>query len=401
MTSAAAARIAFVVPRYGRDVVGGAETLCRLLAENLVAHGTPVDVLTTCAVNHFTWRNDLPAGDRVERGVTVRRFQVGPRNDDAFHFRHGAIAYAGHLPYGDQVHWMSDSVWSPGILDASPRYDWLIAMPYLFGTTFWSAVAHPDRTVMIPCLHDEHHARQEAVIDAIAACRGVMLNAPGEGVLLSRLLEERRPGMTTRNAPVVVGGGFDEVPIPDAARVQAFLDARGISPGYLMYAGRRERAKGLVDLFDHYRVYRDTVPDPRPLALMGSGELMPPDDIAHQVIDLGFLSEADRELAYAAAGALVQPSRLESFGLVLFESWMAGTPVVVNAQSDVLRGHCEVSGGGLSFTDAATFTEAILMAVHDDSIRARLAAAGRDYTLAEFRWDAVRGRFLGALEAWA
>ena len=61
--------IAFVVPRYGEMVVGGAETLCRVLAENLTAHGTRVDVLTTCATDHFTWRNDLDPGETIEGGV--------------------------------------------------------------------------------------------------------------------------------------------------------------------------------------------------------------------------------------------------------------------------------------------------------------------------------------------
>jgi len=72
------ARIAFIAPRYGSSVVGGAETLCRLLAENLTANGTPVDVLTTCAVDHFTWADALPPGESVEGGIRVRRFPVGP-----------------------------------------------------------------------------------------------------------------------------------------------------------------------------------------------------------------------------------------------------------------------------------------------------------------------------------
>ena len=38
-------RLAFVVPRYGDGIVGGAETLTRGLAEHLAAAGTPVEVL--------------------------------------------------------------------------------------------------------------------------------------------------------------------------------------------------------------------------------------------------------------------------------------------------------------------------------------------------------------------
>ncbi len=57
------------------------------------------------------------------------------------------------------------------------------------------------------------------------------------------------------------------------AAVEAFCAARGIDPGYLLYAGRREAAKGLPELFAHYAALRRAVPDAPPLALMGAGDL--------------------------------------------------------------------------------------------------------------------------------
>ncbi len=401
ITESPAGRIAFVVPRYGTEVVGGAETLCRMLAEDLVRHGTPVDVLTTCAINHFTWANEVPEATSVENGVTVRRFPVGPRDAGRFLDLHSEIDCGAQLAYGKQVAWMANSVWAPGILAAGADYDWLIPMPYLFGTTFWTTVAHPDKTVMIPCLHDEHHAAQAVVLDALASCRGVMLNAPGEGVLLERLLAKHRGGTALQNAPIVVGGGFDDEPLPDRTLVDDFCLRHGAEPGYLLYAGRRERAKGVATLFDYYRVYRATTEQPRPLALMGSGDTLPPSDIAPHVIDLGFVPTEDRALAYAGASVLIQPSRLESFGLVVFESWLAGTPVIVNRQSDVLRGHCEQSGGGLWYSDAPSLSEAVRLVTESDAVGTRLAEAGRRYTLTEFKWSAVRRRFLDALAMWA
>ena len=110
---------------------------------------------------------------------------------------------------------------------------------------------------------------------------------------------------------------------------------------------------------------------------------------------------ADRATAYAGASVLIQPSRLESFGMVLFEAWLAGTPAIVNADSDVLRRHCEISGGGLWFDDGPTFAECLITLTDDPVLNAQVATAGRDYTLTDFRWDAVRGRFNGALESWS
>jgi glycosyltransferase involved in cell wall biosynthesis len=401
-TATRQARLAFVAPRFGPTVVGGAEALCRLLATNLTQNGTPVDVITTCAVDHHSWDNVLPKGESRDGPLRVRRFAVGPRDPATFARLHGLIDRRGRVPYDAQVEWMANSVWSPGALRAAREYDRVVVMPYLFGTSFWQQVADPDRTVVIPCLHDEPHAHQTLVLDALCSARGVMLNSAGEGALLARMVD-RRPAAAPRprNAPRVVGCGFDHQPAPDRGAVNAFAQRHGVDPGYLLYAGRREPGKGLDALYRHYATYRRVAADPRPLALMGTGPLQPPPDIARHVVDLGFVSPGERALAYGGAGVLVQPSRLESFGMVLFEAWLAGTPVLVSEESEVLRSHCVASGGGMWFRDAATFSEAVQMTLDDPALGDRMARAGRDYALDDFGWSRVRGRFLDALDDWA
>ena len=393
------ARIAFVAPRFGPSVVGGAEALCGALARNLTAHGTPVDIITTCALDHRTWADVLPEGETREGGLRVRRFRVGPRDHATFTGLHAAIQRRGTVPVGQQVDWMANSVWAPGALRAAREYDRVVVMPYLFGTAFWQEVADPDRTVVIPCLHDEPHARQPVVLDALCGVRGVMLNATGEGALLDRLLA--RHGRTLRNPPHVVGCGFDDAPPPGDDAAAQFARRHGLEPGYILYAGRREGGKGVGELYRHYATYLRVAKRPRPLALMGTGDLAPPREIARHVVDLGFVDARERELAYAAAGVLAQPSRLESFGMVLFEAWLAGTPVLVNEQSDVMRTHCARSGGGLWFDDSATFSEAVQMVTEQPDLAARMARAGRDYALDDYGWPRVRQRFLGALDNWA
>ncbi|HEY5023740.1 MAG TPA: hypothetical protein VII76_02075, partial [Acidimicrobiales bacterium] len=64
-----------MTPRYGVEVMGGAESAARQLAEHLVAEcGWQVEVFSTCALDHITWDNVLPPGDSVLNGVTVHRF---------------------------------------------------------------------------------------------------------------------------------------------------------------------------------------------------------------------------------------------------------------------------------------------------------------------------------------
>ncbi len=390
-----------MVPRYGESVVGGAETLARMLAERLSASGTPVDVLSTCATDHFTWENTLPAGDAQMNGVRVRRFPVGHRDAARHTHLHGAISRGYPVNYAAQVEWMATSVWSPDLIDAIREYDWLIALPYLFGTSFWTAVTRPDNCVFMPCLHDENHARQDVILDALSSVRGVMVNSSGEEALLGHLLNgDGKRQRTLRNPPIIVGAGFDEVPLPAPAAIATFCRKHGIAPGYVLYAGRREQAKGVEVLFGDYRAYRASAARPAALALMGSGNTPIPSDLAPHVIDLGFVPLAERELAYGGASVLVHPSRLESFGMVLFEAWLAGTPALVNGASSVLRDHCDASEGGLVYRSRVGFIESLSLMLDDPALRADMAQAGRDYALTRFRWDAVLGRFLGALESW-
>ena len=68
-------KLAVVVQRYGADINGGAELHARYVAERLSRHAE-VEVVTTCAQDYVTWRNELPAGVEQVNGVPVRRFPV-------------------------------------------------------------------------------------------------------------------------------------------------------------------------------------------------------------------------------------------------------------------------------------------------------------------------------------
>ena len=75
-------RILYTVQRYGESIVGGSENACRAFAENLVAAGHQVEVITSCATDYRTWENELTPGTSVLNGVTVHRLPVtSPRTE--------------------------------------------------------------------------------------------------------------------------------------------------------------------------------------------------------------------------------------------------------------------------------------------------------------------------------
>jgi glycosyltransferase involved in cell wall biosynthesis len=71
------------------------------------------------------------------------------------------------------------------------------------------------------------------------------------------------------------------------------------------------------------------------------------------------------------------------------EAWLAGTPVIANGGSDVVRWHCERSGAGVVYDDGAELAEALRFVAEAPDLARRLAAPGRDYVLSHYTWDRV------------
>src|SRR5262245_7723287 len=136
MTAPHTLRVGFVVPRYGEDVVGGAETLVRGLAEHLAAAGNPVEVLTTCARDHLTWRNAVRPGVTRARGVVVRRFPLRPRDERRHAWLQQRILRGGRLRPEEEQRWVEASVTCPDLFTYlgghRTDYDLVCFAPYLF-----------------------------------------------------------------------------------------------------------------------------------------------------------------------------------------------------------------------------------------------------------------------------
>jgi glycosyltransferase involved in cell wall biosynthesis len=385
-------RVAFVVPRYGADVVGGAETLVRGLARHLAAAGTPVDVLTTCALDHRTWRNVLPPGLVVDDGVTVRRFRVRPRDERRFAHLHARILRRSPLTIDEQLRWAENSVCSPGLfahlIQRRAAYDAVCFAPYLFGTTLWGVNLVPERAVLIPCLHDEPFAYLDVVRMTFEAARGFIFNSHPEAELARKLYDiEQAPGG-------VVGMGFDA---PAGADGAAFRRRHRLDGPVLLYLGRKEGGKNVPLLIEYAQHYRRTQRPDLTLVLAGEGPVTARPD-AEGVRDLGYLDHAEKAAAYAAATVVCQPSVNESFSIVLMEAWLAGTPVLVHRRCAVTTHHVLEAAGGLAFDGYYEFAESLTLLLDDAPLRARLAASGHRYVRAQYAWPVVARRLQATLD---
>ncbi|MCB1031892.1 MAG: glycosyltransferase family 4 protein, partial [Acidimicrobiales bacterium] len=134
------------------------------------------------------------------------------------------------------------------------------------------------------------------------------------------------------------------------------------------------------------------------LVTFGVGDVHVPDDVADRVINLGRIDDTERDNAFAAAEAYLQPSAMESFSRTVMEAWLAGTPVIANRASEVVTWHCERSGAGLTYEDNADLEQCLRFVADAPSEAAQLAEPGRHYVLDNYTWPATLDRMEASLE---
>ena len=119
--------------------------------------------------------------------------------------------------------------------------------------------------------------------------------------------------------------------------------------------------------------------------------------LAGRVRHLGYVSDAERESLYRDAAALVVPSLHEGFGLTALEAMAAGVPVVA-ANRGALPELVADAGLLVDPTNADEMAQALLAAIGDPAVRARLSAAGRRRA-SEYSWIASADRLIEAYRA--
>ncbi len=385
-------RIAFVAPRFAEGgTVGGAETLLKALAERCARAGRKVDFLTTCATNHFTWENTVPPGVRRVGEMDIHFFPVNADRDiEGFLRVQSNIDQGVYVSPEDEKLWIANSVNSRALIERLEKadYDRIVLGPYLFGVTYFGSAVRPDRTLLVPCLHDEAFAHLRIMKEMFERVRGCMFNAAPERELARRLYNFPNDKST------VVGLGLE----PFTADPKAFAARHKLAAPYIIYSGRREPLKGTPLLCEYMHVFRQRTGMDIKLVLTGSGQIDAPDELRPHILDVGFVSEQEKHEAMAGAICFIHPSVNESLGIVLLESWLAKTPALVHAKSAVLSDQCRRSGGGLWFKHYPEFEEALLYLCKNADARTRLGQSGRAFVEREYSWSAVETRMFAALD---
>jgi glycosyltransferase involved in cell wall biosynthesis len=414
-------KIAFVIQRYGAEVLGGSEQLCRMVAERL-ALTHEVDVLTTCARDYVTWANEYPEGaDRI-KGVTVRRFASARTRDiESFNRYSDWIVSNAHTRH-DEMEWLKQQgPWCPNLVEYLKRhqqqYDALIFFTYLYATTVVGLEVCPHRSILVSTAHDEPAIRLEIFKEVFARPAALCYLTESERAFVHEtfvdrpLLEEttgvgieipqsqpypRMPSAPADDdAPAAGADGPDEsaareFPSHLLQRGSVFRRRHRLYGPIALYGGRIDPGKGCEELLQYFGSYVKEGGDAT-LVLMGA-RLMPlPEDPS--VVFAGLLPDRERVQALEAATVVVCPSPYESLSLLALESLAVGTPILANARSAVLVEHCVRSNGGLYYADRDEFVEALKLLLTDERLRQAMGRNGRDYVRRNYRWDVVLGKF--------
>ncbi len=379
-------KIAFVVQRYGPEVMGGSELHCRLIAERVAAAGHSVSVYTTCAREYTTWKNFYPPGESKLNGVSVRRFPVtGERDMESFNEYSDWIFFHDHTER-DELEWLDrQGPVAPDLLEALEKeegqHDAFIFFTYLYYTTFWGLRRIKGRKTLVPTAHDEPAIRLGVMREVFARPAAFMFNTESE----RKMLAAHFPFADKRQEIVGVGVEF-----PGRLDTAGFCRKQGLVPPFVLYAGRIEPGKGCLELIAHFLAVSPRRPD-LTLALIGNRLMELP---SHPKIRyLGFVSPEEKNMAMAAAAVTIHPSRLESLCMAAQESLAVRTPILVQEASDPLKEHCLRGQCGLYYSDAREFGAALELLLGDSRLRKVLGENGFSYVQDNYSWPKVLAKY--------
>jgi glycosyltransferase involved in cell wall biosynthesis len=168
-----------------------------------------------------------------------------------------------------------------------------------------------------------------------------------------------------------------------------FKDKYHVDFPYLLYAGRKDAGKNIDILLKYFDKYKKRNENSLKLVLIGGGEINIPITLRNDILDLGFLSVQDKYNAYAGSVALCQPSKNESFSLVIMESWLSGRPVLVHADCDVTRNFVIEAQGGLYFGDYYEFEGCLEYFMLNIETTQQMGKNGLRYVEDHFTWEVI------------
>ena len=380
-------KVAFVTPRYGPQIIGGAETAARQLAEHMVElTDWEAEAYSTCALDPHTWADELEPGDSVINGVPVHRYASEHGRLPEFYGLDGLVRLAPQFASRNQGRrWVDyNGPVSPKLIEAicASDADVIAFYPYLYHPTVAGIGKVTVPAVLHPAAHDEPALYLPVFRGTFGDADAFCFHSAAE-----RLLVERTYPVAER-PQIILGLGVGE----SAGAGRPGGEVVGLTDRpYIVSVGRVDEHKGSKMLASYFATYKER--HPGPLAMVMVGPVSVKLEAHPDIVITGTVDEADKWDIVKDALVSVSPSALESFSLVVLEAWVDRVPVLVNGTCGPTREHCERSGGGLWFTSYPEFEAVLERLVNDPALRSTLGARGRAYVDRYYQWPVLIRRY--------
>ena len=384
-------KILFVVQRYGLEVNGGAELHCRQLAERLKDEYN-VSVLTTCAIDYVTWKNEYKEGIEHINGVKVIRKKVDfERNQKKFNkISEKLNNEKDNINLG--IEWQEaqgphSSELIKYLEDHKDDYDVIIFLTYLYYTTYFGLKVAPEKSILIPTAHDEPPIYYSIFNETF--------NLP-KAILYSTTTERDFVNKRFKNDYIesdIVGLGVD---INENAQDIDLEKTFGIKDDYVVYVGRIDESKGCKEMFEYFLEYKKTYNSNLKLVLAGKSAMEIPKN--KDIITLGFVSEDEKVNLIRKSKLLILPSKFESLSLSTLEAMYLKVPVLLNGKCEVLKQHAILSNGGLYFKNKYEFIETLNFMISHSVIMKKMGENGIKYVENNYKWNVIMKKLKKVIE---
>lgn len=383
-------KIAFVIQRYGTEINGGAELHCRQVVERLEPY-FDITVLTTCATDYYSWKNDYKPGKTDVNGVNVIRFPVDFKRDKVSFdlLSQRALANLDDMELGEE--WMKQQgPYSSKLFDYieqyQEEYDRIVFFTYLYANTYFGMARVKDlsKIVLIPTAHDEPPIYLRIFDRVFRSPKTIIYNTETEREFIWRRFQNREI------ANIVAGVGV-EFPNDYIDKSADFKQRYGLDH-YVVYVGRIDESKGCKEMFEYFLNYKKESPSGLKLVLMGKEEMDVPK--TEDILSLGFVDDQQKFDGIFGSKFMIVPSPYESLSMSLLEAFLCKKTILVNGRCAVLKNHCLKSNGGLWYGNHAQFCEGMAYLLQNADERMTMGENGQKYVQEKYNWpkitDAVR-----------
>jgi len=378
-------KLAFVVQRYGPDIIGGAEYFTRQVAERLQKYHS-IEILTTCAKEYHTWDNEHVKSCEYINGLLVRRFKSRKKRDMNAHIAIQEKVFLKKHTIHDENTWIIEQgPYCPDLVkyieENKNEYDYFIFFSYRYFPSYFGAEKVADKAIIVPFAENDPALDLIKTTDLFNTVAGIIYSTPEEREIIGNRVHFNE----TNKIWDIIGCGI-EIP-PGHTN-----DHGQLRDDYILYLGRIEGSKGCYQLFDFYQRLIHDVENIPELVLAGYDAIGIP---KHKKIKyLGFVSEEEKYNLLRNAKFLIVPSPYESFSLVTLESMACGTPVVVNGECDVLKGHCIRSNAGLWYQNYEEFKEIVNCILSNLKVRENMGKNGIRYVENFYSWNIIEKKYI-------